>query len=83
VDDEDNVNGLDRDRVESLFCQIAVVIRENYLRGPASRDRVYESLNALAAAAAQIIKGCDDAEAYEWFERALTQQLCTSTISIR
>jgi hypothetical protein len=49
------------------------VIRENYMRGPVSRDRCFEALNALAASAALVIEGSDGpgGEAQEFFEQAL------------
>jgi len=56
-----------------------LLVNNNFKRGPVSRDRVYEALNALAITAAIVIKGCGDApandEAHKWFELALGQQL--------
>lgn len=48
-----------------------LAIRANYQRGPVSRDRVYEALNALAYSAAVTIRGADPKEALEWFSDAL------------
>lgn len=51
-------------------------VRENYKRGPVSRDRALEALNALAAATAIIILGTDgDNEAKEFFLKALEQNI--------
>lgn len=74
---ETETETLDRKRIEEMMIQILLPIRENYKKGPISRDRAYEALNALAAASALVITGCDggQAEAREWFERALNQQL--------
>lgn len=68
---------LDRQRVEEVCTEILRVIQANYLRGPISRDRVLEALNALAIATAFVIKGADDAngEARRFFAKALEQQL--------
>jgi hypothetical protein len=66
---------LDRERIENLLLAIMLEIKSNYEVGPISRDRVFEALNALAAAAALVIQGCDDAEAREFFEKAFEQQL--------
>jgi hypothetical protein len=64
-------------RIIELSAEFMEAIRENYIRGPVSRARAYEALNALAATAAIVIMGCDGAqgEAHEWFERALGQEL--------
>lgn len=68
---------LDRERIEQITTSILLVIKENYLRGPTSRDRAFEALNALAASAALVIHGCDGlgGEAQEFFDKALQQHL--------
>jgi hypothetical protein len=66
---------LDRDRIERLTSQILIAIRENYMLGPVSRDRVYEALNALASSAAWVIRGAGDPEALEWFSKSLNKNL--------
>jgi hypothetical protein len=68
---------LGEQRVIELMTVISEAIRDNYVRGPISRDRCYEALNALAGATALVIKGTGEGqgEAHEWFERALAQQL--------
>jgi hypothetical protein len=74
-----NERGLDRERVERLMVEILISIRENYKDGPESRDRCFEALNALAAAAGLVIHGSDGpgGEAEEFFRKALAQQLET------
>src|SRR5258707_13199115 len=62
---------LDQDRIERLAGEILMAIRENYIQGPVSRDRVYEALNALAFSAAWVIRGAGDPEALEFFSKAL------------
>ena len=54
---------LDRKRIYDLVGIFMEAIRDNYVKGPVSRGRAYEALNALAATAAVVIKGCDGAEA--------------------
>jgi hypothetical protein len=61
----------DAERVKKLAMEILLPIRENYRRGPTSRDRVYEALNALAFALAQTLEGADDPHAKEFFDAAL------------
>jgi hypothetical protein len=70
---------LDRDRIERLTGQILLAIRENYVAGPVSRDRVYEALNALAFSTAWVIRGTGDPEALEWFSKALNTNLHENT----
>ena len=48
---------LDQERIEELAKQVLILIRENYQRGPISRDRVYEVLNALAFCTAVTVRG--------------------------
>jgi hypothetical protein len=69
--------GLDRERVEEITKEILLVIRENYMRGPVSRDRCLEALNALAASAALVIQGSDGpvGEARAFFDKAFEQHL--------
>jgi hypothetical protein len=61
----------DEARVEELALSLLLVIRENYRKGPPSRDRVLEGLNALAFCAAHVIKGCGrDPAATDFFKQA-------------
>jgi hypothetical protein len=71
------MNGLDRDRIEEITGSILLVIKENYVRGPLSRDRCFEALNALAASAALVIQSSDGpvGEARAFFDKALEQHL--------
>lgn len=71
----DDALTLDVQRIEALAMEILTAIKHNYLRGPISRDRVYEALNALAISAAVTVRGADRNEALEWFSQALNQQL--------
>jgi hypothetical protein len=64
---------MDQERTEKLMAAILVPIKENFELGPSSPDRVFEALNALAAVAALVIHGCDDARAREFFEKAFEQ----------
>jgi hypothetical protein len=66
---------LDRARIEEITKGILLVIRDNYLRGPESRERCFEVLNALAASAALMIEGADGpgGKAQKFFEQALRQ----------
>src|SRR4029077_10150950 len=66
---------LDRARIEEITKSILLVIRDNYLRGPESRKRCFEALNALAASAALVIEGSDGpgGKAQKFFEQALRQ----------
>ncbi len=68
---------MDRARTEALGLAIMIPVRDNFQRGPASRDRAYEALNALAVGAAYVIAGAGDNadEALAWFQLALSQQL--------
>jgi len=70
---------LDRERIEEITKSILLVIRENYVRGPTSRDRCFEALNALAASAALVIEGSDGpgGEAEEFFNKAFQQHLAS------
>jgi len=74
---EPDDSGLDEKRIEDLTVKILRALRDNYVTGPISRDRVYEALNALAYAAATAIVGSDGAqgEAREWFDLALEKSL--------
>jgi hypothetical protein len=67
--------GLDHERIEALAETLLMAIHGNFLRGPISRDRVYESLNALAFAVAVVVRGSDKEEALEWFSEALNMSL--------
>jgi hypothetical protein len=68
---------LDRERIEGVLEPILIAIRDNYQRGPVSRDRCFEVLNALAAATAIVIARSDGpgGEAEQFFHKALAQQL--------
>jgi hypothetical protein len=70
-------HGLDSNRVEELTMQILVPVRANYRKGPVSRDRALEALNALAVAVAVVVSGCDGmgGEAEKFFYQALTINL--------
>ena len=67
--------GLDRERIEELTTQILFLLRLNYARGPVSRERVYEALNALAFCTAVTVRGTDPDEALDWFSDALNISL--------
>lgn len=69
---------LDPDRVQELAAKILVPVNENYLQGPRSRMRVYETLNALAVVTAITIAGSGhphDPDAFGFFVEALNQQI--------
>lgn len=67
---------LDRERIERLAAAILRPIRDNYLTGPQSRDRVFEALNALAFVACTVIKGADnDAKAVWFFQQAMNNHI--------
>ena len=51
---------IDRGRVEVLAAEMMAAIKANYERGPHSRDRIFEALNALAFCAATVIVGTGD-----------------------
>jgi hypothetical protein len=51
------------------------LVRANYRLGPVSRERVFESLNALAIAAGVILQACDDPEAVTFFSDALNTNI--------
>jgi hypothetical protein len=74
----DGAEGLDRARIEAMTTPMMVAIRDNYLRGPHGRDRVFEALNALAICAATVIAGIDDrggrGKARRFLEVAINQQ---------
>jgi hypothetical protein len=69
-----NKNGLDRQRIEALSIAVLKPIQANYHRGPVSRDRVYEALNALAFAVATVVQGAQPNEAHDFFMRAYAMQ---------
>lgn len=67
---------LDRERIAQLSIRIMQAVRNNYIRGPQSRDRVFEALNALVIVTCTVIKGCDeDTKAVWFFQQAMTQQM--------
>jgi hypothetical protein len=69
---------LDGERIAQLAHPMMELIRANYLRGPLSRDRVFEALNALAFCAAVAIAGTGDRqsrrEARAFLDDAITEQ---------
>jgi hypothetical protein len=73
----ENLPELDRARIEEIARGILLVIRDNYTRGPVSRDRCFEALNALAASAALVIEGSDGpgGEARAFFDKAIIQHV--------
>lgn len=70
---------IDRPRVEGLAQPMLEAIRANYLRGPVSRDRVLEALNALALCAATVITGTGDRtgrrQAQAFLDKAVDQNI--------
>jgi hypothetical protein len=67
---------IDRERVAAMAGAMMVAICDNYARGPTSRERVFEALNALAFCAAITVAGCgDDTEPLEFFSDAVNRQL--------
>ena len=66
---------LDPERIEGLVCPIMELVRANFRLGPASPERVFESLNALAIVAGVILQGCDDPEAVTFFSDALNTNI--------
>jgi hypothetical protein len=70
---------LDRDRVDHIAQQIMTAIVAHYREGPASPDRVFEALNALAFAAATVIVGTGDRDgrrdARGFFDKAVIQNV--------
>lgn len=72
---------LDRARIEVLLGEILRAIKAHYAHGPISPERVLEALNALAAAAALVIRGAEansrsaDTRPEEFFRKALDQHL--------
>lgn len=67
---------MNEQRTEELTAEIALAIKKNYMRGPISRDRAFEALNALAAATSIVILGCDeDPAAKAFFLNALEQNI--------
>jgi hypothetical protein len=73
----EDLPGLDRARIEEMTKSILLVIRDNYVRGPVSRNRCFEALNALAASAALVIEGSDGpgGEARAFFEKAIINHI--------
>jgi hypothetical protein len=68
---------LDQERIETICVDILQIIQQNFVRGPISRDRCLEALNALAAAAALVIHGADGpgGKAHEFFDQAFEDHL--------
>jgi hypothetical protein len=63
---------MNRDRIEQLSGEILIPIRQQYLVGPTSSDRVFEVLNALAFVTAVTLAACDE-RARRFFDQALEQ----------
>jgi hypothetical protein len=76
---------LDRERIEGLCEYILLAIRANFERGPTSRERCWEALNALAASAALVIQGADGpgGAAEEFFRQTLAQHLESGAIGLK
>lgn len=74
---------LERQAIEALAIEFLKSIKAHYLRRPTGRDAVFEALNALAAAAAEVIDGTcqrgegrgDGGQARDFFDKALDQAL--------
>lgn len=66
---------LDRARVEAIAKLMMEAIVANFQRGPHSRDRVFEALNACAYAVATVIAGTGDGRraARKFFLNAMAQ----------
>jgi hypothetical protein len=62
-------------RVRELTDPMFKIIRDHYLGGPTSRERVLEVLNALAICSAYVIAGAEDDKAQEFFNEALEKQI--------
>jgi hypothetical protein len=62
---------LDPDRVEKVLKPVLEAVKQNLMRGPADRMRMYENLNALAIAVAVNFDACGDPEAIEFFALAV------------
>ena len=71
--------GLDETRISELMTAVLRPIHANYLRGPLSQARALEALNALAAAVALIVDGCDDpsGDPLKFFHAGLEKHLGT------
>jgi len=67
---------IEYERVEPLFKAILTDVRAHLLAGPDSPTKVFEALNALAAATVFILRGTgDDPVAVTFFLRAFKDQL--------
>lgn len=70
---------IDRGRVEWIAAAAMRAVVANYRRGPASRDRIWEALNAIAMIAVTVISAIEDdaavAQAREFFDRAVNANL--------
>jgi len=69
------IGDLDKTVVEQLTIALLKDIRSHYLRRPASRDRVYEVLKALAIATAATLHECVPGVTRDWFDAALDDKL--------
>jgi hypothetical protein len=73
---EDMSDDLDEERIKGLSDVLLLKLKDNYEKGPPGRVRVYESLNALAIAAATVLAGTGfDHNAVAFFEAATKNQL--------
>ena len=75
--------GMDRDRVEAIAVKMMDAIKENYLRGPSSRDRVLEALNAVAMCAGFILGGVPGDETRDVLEGFVKQAITDNVASVR
>jgi hypothetical protein len=71
---------LDSDRVKALAKVMMEAVLDNYQRGPASRDRVFEALNALAVCAALVVAGAGD-RGRRWDMRAFLDKALDQNIT--
>lgn len=76
----DEKTTLDKRRIEALLREILKPVNANYKNGPSTRDRVYEALNALAAATGIVIDGAGSHEALDWFLEALFNHVPEQTM---
>lgn len=65
---------VDERRVDRLATALMQAMKDNFAEGPIHRDRVFETLNALAIAVAVTLHGAD-VEAAAFFTTALTQYM--------
>jgi len=74
-----NIETFDLDRMEVMARAMMEAIKNNYAEGPASPNRVYEALNALACCAGTLIVGTGDRkgrrDARFFFDTAVENQV--------